>query len=254
MKILIAVPSKSRSATIQKLTLSWLSKTKLDYRVFIEPQEYGKYVKTMGNGRLVLLGANDKGLGYSKESIKDYAIKNGYDLIFKVDDDMLGWWGRSRRRSDSVSHEVFIELLKDCEEQFLKHPEVKAIGFSYAWQMFDKDKWTGINQRLQSCYLTRTQDFHADALISVFEDFAAFLAIRVQNGVTLRYGFAGMDIEPVGKNPGGHQNFNRKERAVAEIEQLRKLYPALKFRKVTGKDWDIEPDMRDVFLRGKQQK
>lgn len=116
--------------------------------------------------------------------------------------------------------------------------------------MFDKGKWTGINQRLQSCYIVRTDSFHADRRISVFEDLANFLYIRVANGIVLRYGDAGLDVEDVGTNPGGHQDFDRRVAAEKELLELRKIYPGLKFKKVTGKNWDVEPDFNDIFLRG----
>lgn len=251
MKILIAVPSKNRADRIKDLTLNWLDIVDIDWQVFVEPQDFENYKKIIPEKNLIQIDGNNRGLGFSKSYIKYYAIQNNYDLIFKLDDDLEGWYGRSRNQRESISYEVFTEAINDGLIAFIKYPEVKAISYPYAWQMYEKDKWIGINQRLQSSYFLRTDSFFGDPRFSTFEDIANFIYIRKNNGIVLRYGWAGQNIEDVGKNPGGHQDFNRKEQALNEIKLLREIHPGLKVKRVFGKNWDLEPDMNDEFLRGK---
>ena len=248
MKLLIAVPSKGRPEQIQKYTLSWLKFSKYPYKIFVEPQELSLYGENT-----ISIEQSDQGLGYAKEFIHKYAVENGYDVIFKVDDDVMGWCGASRGGSKrGVEGAVlFDETIDDCLEEFEKHESIKAIGFPYRFQMFETSKWTGVNQRLQSCYIVRTDSLYPDRRISVFEDFHTFISIRVNGGNTLRYGWAGQDIQDVGSNNGGHQLFDRRERALQEAKLLRQVLPSLQFRKV-DRAWGFEPDMRNKVLTGKK--
>lgn len=253
MKVLIAIPSKNRAKRIMDLTLSWLQESSYEWVVFVEPQDCEEYQKVIPSAHLWKLTANNMGLGFCKEEIKKYAVRFGFDVIFKCDDDMQGWYGRERNRRDAVQQDVLNYVIQDALEAFGRSADIQAISFPYAWQMFDKGKWTGINQRLQSCYIVRTSAFHADRRISMFEDMANFLYIRVANGIVLRYGDAGLDVEDVGTNKGGCQDFDRKVESEKELAELRKIYPALKFKRVVGKKWNIEPDFNDKFLRGGTQ-
>ena len=253
MKILIAVPSKGRADKIQKQTLSWLQHSEYHWRVFVEPQDFKSYEKVVPFGHLTLLQADNKGLGYAKKYIYTYANALEFDLIFKVDDDLYGWLDEMRVAKKEHSAPVFDWIIHESLELFKKYEDLKGVGFPYRFEMWQLRKWLGMNSRLQSCYITRTESFYPDERLSVFEDFATYLKIRLNNGVTLRYGHAGMDCEDVGKNTGGHQNFNRRTRARQEAEVLRSIYPGIKFKRVEGKDWDLEPDFDDELFRGKKE-
>lgn len=253
MKILIAVPSKNRAVAIMKDTLRWLPETRYDWRVFVEPQDFPAYLAAgIPDDRLIQLKENNKGLGYAKKTIYDWAVEYKYDLIFKLDDDIKNWYGADRKRSlQPVA--VFEKAIDDSIQVMKFREDVMAVSFPYSFQMFDAGKkWTNVNLRTQTAYIVRTNCIFPDERISVFEDFATFIFIRVvKNGLVLRYGLAGMDCADVGVNKGGHQEFNREEKAKAEIEYLREIYPALTFRPVKGKAWTIEPDMRNEVFAGK---
>ena len=251
MKVLVAVPSKGRANELQKDTLSWLKKTSQDYKVFVEPQDYGAYREGMEGSDLIQLNDNNKGLGYAKKAIYEYAKANGYEAVFKVDDDVIGWYGRDRKSARENSYKVFEEAINAGTQTFEKYADVVAISYPYSFQMFEAKKWTGVNQRTQTCYLVRTDFIYPDPRISTLEDFATFIYIRVNNKITLRYGFAGIECRDIGSNSGGHQSFNRDTQVRQEIEYLRDLYPALKIKKVEGKAWQYEPDLNDKFFGGR---
>lgn len=72
------------------------------------------------------------------------------------------------------------------------------------------------------------------------------IALRYADWKVFRYNFLGMVCKPVAKNPGGLQMFDRKATMIQSNAILRHEFPSLKFRKVEGKPWDEEPDMRSV--------
>ena len=251
MKLLVAVPSKGRASLLHKNTYRWLSLTNTDWKYFIEPQEFDKYDISIDHK--VALPENNKGLGYSLNFIKQYALEHGYTHVFKVDDDVISWNGKTRRRDKLNSHTNFEQIITDCEEMLAKHPEIKAVGFPYRWEMWKYVKWAGINKRLQSCYLIQTDCWWANPDILNFEDFAEYLHLRVNNHIVARYGYCAMDTVDVGTNKGGAQSFARSMKsALITLGIMQQIYPALRIKKVK-KPWGYEPNLTGGIFANRQK-
>lgn len=252
MKVLCAVPSKGRAVLFSKKTQWWLSKTNADWRVFVEPQDAEMYSSFVPQERLVVMERNNPGgLWYAKQQIRNYAEQRGYDLVFKFDDDCDSLTTRGGK-STETSVRLYHQAIKDAVDAFEKYPLLGAVCYPYRNEMYQLKKWTGLNARLQSCYLLRTQLLQGDPPFSTFEDFANFVYIRVNGFYTLRYGLMGLSLLPVGKTDAGANSYDRGKQAWADIEAMRKIYPALRVKRVEGKPWPIEPDFRgDTMLGGK---
>lgn len=257
MKLLIAVPSKGRADKIIKHTMRWLPRTGFDVRVFVEPQEFDKYAERLEHGNydnrvhfppeaLINIGENDKGLSFVKEYIKQYAIDNGYELVFKMDDDVLRFNARGKNKPDDEMVMDFAGMVGVCRKTMGEYPDVGAIGFPYRNELFEPKRWASINTRLQTCYIIRTELLQSG--FNTTEDFAQYVYIRSQNKTTLRYGLLGIDCADVGKNKGGLQLFDRQKQFEEEAEKLREIYPALQFKKVDGKSWLYEPVLTGDFF------
>lgn len=246
MKLLIAVPSKNRVEILKQNALKWLPTCGYDWAVFVEPQDFEAY-KDIVPKNILTLAENSRGLGYAKAFIKQYAKANGYTHIFKVDDDVRGFTKWRQNLSDEAHSLWFREFMQEITNSLQLHPVVKAVCFPYRFEMYEKRKWH-LAKRIQTAYIVETESLYVDPAISVFEDFATGLKIVVDGNAIMRYGLAGIKMGvKVGGGTGGHQSFDRYEQAMKEIEPLRKLYPALSFRKV-DKPWKIEPDMTSVLL------
>lgn len=257
MKLLIAIPSKGRTNTIFKRTLRWVVRTGFDVRVFVEPQEIEAYREAtrdanyqnrldLSDENFVDIGKNDQGLAYVKNFMKQYAIKNGYDLLFRMDDDILRFTGRGKNLPDDLMIIKFSEMVGRCRVTFGRYPDVAGIGFGYRNELFEPKEWSLINGRLQTCYIIRPE-YIADGF-NCFDDFADYVNIRAQNKLTLRYGLLGIDAAGVGKEKGGLQSFDRNELAKADGLKLRELYPAMRFKKVDKKSWSFEPILTGDFF------
>ena len=247
MKLLIAIPSKNRVDVLEKNAMQWVPLTGIDWMVFVEPQDADKYAHFNLSNHGFVLPENNKGLGYAKSQIKKYAIENGYTHIFKIDDDVQGFTKYRQRLFKEVTAEWVKEFITDIKSVFERYSKVKAVAFPYAFEMYELKKWETA-KRIQTAYICRIEDFHADEKISVFEDFASGLKIITAGGAILKYCMAGIEMGvKVGGGTGGHQSFDRFEQAKKEAEELRKIYPPLNFRRV-NKPWKIEPDMSSVTL------
>lgn len=256
MKLLVAVLSKGRYKTIFKHTLRWLPRVGYDVRIFVEPQEIQAYrdqakIGNMENytdlrdDQFIDIQQNDQGLSYVKGFIKDYATEHGYELVFKMDDDIHRFSTHGKNKSDDEMLKDFIFMVGECRKTFGMYPDVAAIGFGYRNELYELKKWSAINARLQTAYLIRTEWLQSG--FNTFEDFAQYIYIRAGNKVTLRYGLVGLDCADVGVNKGGLQAFDRKAQAQEEAERLKLIYPALQFKNV-DKAWGIEPALNGEFF------
>lgn len=259
MKVLLAVPTKNRyrEHQIQKNTLSWIVHTKYDWRLFVEPQDYDNYRKLTKN--IVRIDQNDKGLGYSKVCIKQYAEKNGYDVVFKIDDDIINFqytgFGRTvknltkeKRVRDKVD-----PLIENSVKAFKIFKDLGGISIVYGGGKYKSEvveEWMAVNKRLQTCYLIRTELLCPPScgILPCFEDFSTYLNLRKKGYFTLQYGLTGMIYEEVGANDGGIQDFNREKLAIKAKAILQALYPGLKWRPRPEKAWKFEPDLRRTNL------
>ncbi len=243
MKILIAIPSKRRADVLEKNALKWVQHTGLDFQIFIEQDDFSEYEKISKN--LIILPEYKRGLGYAKTIIKEYAEKNNYDLIIKIDDDVSGWTDYRRQLKGEEAGKRFRQTIRECEIAFEKYPDIAVIAFPYSFQMFEKRSFER-TKRVQTAYIARTAYFHVDTRISVFEDFAVGINAITKNKLVMLYGMSGIVMGiPVGGGTGGHQSYDRAIQAEKEIEVLREIYPPLSFRKVE-KPWIYEPDLASI--------
>lgn len=246
MKILIAVPSKNRMETLEKFTYQWLKLLSFDWKIFVEPQDFEKYANVATN--LISIEKDNQGFSYVKSFIKNYAEKNGYDLVFKVDDDIKCFTDFRKNTTPEKTAELLTEFINEKVMKGFENPLLGAISFPYSFEMFEKKEWTK-SKRIQTCYICRTEYVQQPILgISVFEDFAVGIKILTDGKIILKYGLLGQNMGvKVGGGTGGHQDFDRNEQALKEVDLLRKIYPPLKFKKVS-KAWSVEPDLRSVKL------
>lgn len=250
MNILVAVPSKDRVDIWKKYTGSWLTKLEHDYKTFVEPQDEEKYKSAEID--VEVLDKNDKGLGYAKSKIIEYAEENGYDLIMKCDDDIRGFTRlRKVNETPEKSAQTLDNALNDINDFMESYPAVGVVGFPYRNEMYDREdikKGFTTTKAVRTCYVSKPKYFCPDPEIKVFEDFSVGIACLADGERVFKYHKTGIDLgKSVGEGKGGHQAFDRKERALDAAERLREIYPPLTFREV-DKRWGIEPDVRSIKI------
>ena len=247
MKILFAIPSKNRVEILKKFTYAWLQNLPFDWAVFVEPQDFKAY-EDAGIKNLVCIDDNNKGLCYAKSQIKKYAIKNKYDLIFKVDDDTKAFTDYRNKTDAEKTVKVLEKFIPQAILKFKKHDRLGAIAFPYSFHLFDKVEWKPV-KKLQSCYLIRAEHLvNEKYMFEVFEDFGTGLDLLVKGFKIFKHCLIGIEQGvAVGEGTGGLQDFDRAEIALRSADTLRRLYPPLNFKAV-DKIWRIEPDIRSIKL------
>lgn len=235
MKILVCIPSKSRPENIKTHTLPFVKRLGLDYKIFIEPQD--SYIYNFEN--VVQHEKNNIGLGGALVSCKNYAKKNNYDIILKIDDDVKGI-GEIEKDIDKIKKALSIDA-------------VSAICFPYDFEFYAKTEkmFTRENKRLQTAYFIKTDRFRPSENVSTFEDFYQFLQIINKGEKTLYCSRHTIKCKPVGKGEGGLQLFNREEMAKKEIDIFKSIDPSISVIVKKDKSWKYEPKFTDNKYRSK---
>ena len=83
-KWLALVPSKGRPDEFAKKCKPLLETLPIDSAVLLEASDYDKY----DYPNKILLDKENQGIGYAIHFARLWAEENGYDVIFKIDDDV----------------------------------------------------------------------------------------------------------------------------------------------------------------------
>lgn len=247
MKLLVALPSKNRPDVLRSNALSWVDDLGFDYKIFIEPQDVEKYRLPKEN--IVILPENNRGYGFAKVCIKKYAQENGYDYIFKVDDDIKSWTDFRKVLNPVETALQIKKVVALIEKKFERYESLAGVSFPYSFQMFEHFSFKKA-KGVRTAYIFRTEEFYADERVSNFDDFAMSISAIVHNKFILTCGLTGMVMGvKVGGGKGGQQDFDRLEQSKKEVGVLREIYPPLQFRRVE-KRWGIEPDLKSIKIGG----
>lgn len=253
MTLLIAIPSKGRVDRVLKASMSYSTRLGHECKVFVEPQDASAYIEAFAElglqERLVVLRANDQGLGYVHVAIKEYAQAHGFSHVFRLDDDIPYWSPGFGSAQENISSTpiVLAQALDDCLDLMARQPLLKAVGFNYKTFMHlaaDTPMFS-MNTRLQGCFVIDAASMYGNPRVSMWEDFYATLGIWVNGGFTARHLHAGLHWTQIGKEAGGLQTFDRVKMAEESLAIMRKMYPPLKLRRV-DQPWGWEPDMAAV--------
>lgn len=228
MKLLIAVPSKARPDLFKERTYAMLTEyAEHDWLVFVEPQDYDAYV-TAGIDRkhIYELEANNKGLGYAKDTIQRFALEHEYDYVFKMDDDVKGFGYGTAHKIDPSN---LPSLLRTVDKLVTKEPKIDAIRLSGNFDVaFDK---TSVSKAFRvSCnYFIKPELLTGGKYTAIEDEYQSLILLRDGRNI-LRVAFT-QDMTEIGKLDGGIQALasgdERKIRQGHEFELLLKELPWL---------------------------
>lgn len=230
MRCLVFIPSKGRPSNISKFVKPFMKRLRLEYKIFVEPQESAVY----DFENVILLDKNNAGLGYSTAFAKRYAEQNGYDLVFRIDDDVKG-----------------IGEIENDIHQIIKAfniPKVGAVVFPYSFEWYAKTEklFSRKNKRSQTCYIIRTTLFRPSHEINTFDDFYQYLLMRNDGYDTLFCSRHLIECAPVGQGKGGLQLFDRSAMALKEINIFKSIDPTIAVVSKPDKPWKFEPKFTGI--------
>ena len=220
----IYVPSKGRPDCI---TANQLKKYKINFNIVIEPQDYNNYKNNWSN--LLVLGKNDQGISYARQSIINYAKMNKQKWIWMIDDDITEWW---YRKDNQGCIKADISFLKDIENNILKHPDKNRIGqFGLYHCVWACKKNCNIPFISQNVGLVQVVGFNLDNInieydqsLDGMEDQDFTLRLLKNGIITLRYNCFSFKTFGKGSNKGGLYHFYKNNPIFETIKRFYKKH------------------------------
>lgn len=224
-RVLIGIPSLSRPTAIRNKTLALVKGAGIPFKIFVEPQEKFLYGFNCGKDNIVALPESGRGIGYSRNRMRDYAKSNGYDFIFELDDDIDGF-----ERLDTQDKQEGLRLTVsdfiDAMDRFEKLGGIRMTQYRF-WLYTKKEmyKWSAFNKHLIWASFMRLSALPPMSdEYRHFEDMAISLLLWRAGYFTLNYGLAGVKVMQ-NQGKGGCNIGNRKQIAEDSIVELRRSSP-----------------------------
>lgn len=198
-KYTIYIPSKSRAGIIK--TVKTLDKDNLKYVLVVEPQDYDAYRQAYPRIEILQLDANDMGLWYVRNYIKQYSKSIGESKHWQMDDDLEKFFIRryNATKNTSTTPLTCISIVEKCMDMFTNVAISGMDGPAYA---FSKKYGVVLNRDVGGCVLVNNQidakwDYHA------VEDIHYALSVLEQGYCTLRFFHVTVESTPSMVTPGG---------------------------------------------------
>ena len=228
MKTLLAIPSYNRPYKLKNEVLYWLESYKYDWKMFVEPSQYMYYAQSVPKDKLIKTRDNNFICGQMVD-IGFYAKNQGYEFVFKVDDDMCF----TKRKAKKPSHGgIASKYVLEAEDFFNKNLKCGLISVSKAMTYLyykKKELFVKINKPIASNYFIRTDDLNK--LIKreylIFDDLIVSFGTKVLGKELYRY-MGAYESGKTHSNVGGLQTFDRESLSKNSYWAIKKDYPLLK--------------------------
>jgi hypothetical protein len=225
MKVLIAIPSHQRPYDIEKRTGFWLKALKkTDWKVFVESDQIKYYEQIIPKSNLISTPVGSGLIGQLIE-IGNYASKNNYDLVMKMDDDMrLTKTGLKKENTADFIEEMIEYMISQFDSNTGAITAAKPMGYLHG----DKKSIKLRNKPIFGNYLIRTGFFSCLKPEYLLFDDLVFSAQIKLNGMVIKTNFAAMEDSLTHKNKGGLQTIDRDLYSRKGFQAIIKDFPLMK--------------------------
>lgn len=223
MKTLIVVPSFNRPYQFKSEVGRWIVRiVKYDWVVIVEPKQLIYYSQVVPEKHLIV-SEDDCGITGQMFHAKQYAERNGYDLIFKCDDEFKfqndNW---KMKDSDRALVEMLDDMIPEFENSLLGVICI-AHYFTYRYN-HSKVRFTHKNREVYGNYLVRTHLVEYPKGTKIFDDVVVGMNCILKGYYTLVYGKGYFGYKEY-KNKGGIDLSKRNELSKHNCSIIQKNYP-----------------------------
>lgn len=223
LKILIAIPTYKRSGNVPTLALF----DPEDAHLFVDTGELDLYRKEHPNAKIVEY-KGDKGLTPKLNAILDYARKNGYDAIWKIDDDFEGMAyfadGYTQRILEPARIYQVIErmavMAKDSGSPLfvtLGIPDIRKYKRSEPFSLFSTLK-------IGAYGLLVDNDLRFDERMVMKQDIDMCLQVLLNHRFFIQENRYSFYYRPTMNNKGGVASYRTRDKEMKMMELLRKKW------------------------------
>ena len=247
MKVLLAIPSYNRPYEIEKTTSFWLKQlVGIDWKVFVREEQFIYYLQNIPIENLVAIKATS--FRETINELGEYARKNNYDLIHKIDDDMsFKKLGKSKKEHCA---EIYTETYEKIIQKFQEDEDLYGISVSKPMaHMRTKDLvWARPNKSMYGNFCVRPQVLFMPEGIELFDDVFFSLNILKQGKKTLTYTGA-YENSVCYTNVGGLQSVNRNELSKKTIKVMQSFFPDVKEGHYKDNTDKVDIDLKSLNIK-----
>jgi len=131
-KYSIYIPSKNRAKNC--ITAQILLTEGVKFKIVVEPQDYKDYKKIYSEKNILMLNENNKGIGYVRNFIKDYAKNNNEKYYWQIDDDLKF----KKRINNKNEYYSACSMFSEIENYVDEHTNIGIAGLRnqvFAWTL-----------------------------------------------------------------------------------------------------------------------
>lgn len=230
------IPTKGRLNT---KTYKLFQEVGIEVKHFIEPQEIDKY--QVPNKVSIL--ENDKGIGYVRNFMLNYARENNYDWVLICDDDVTSF-GIYNGKTVKKDASIWIEILDK-----VKKLPFELIGINYTQHAWHEKTNYSINKKFaEVCVLMNVSkikwNYRSEFNLKEDRDFA-LQTIKNGNGI-LRFNHFWFSCPDVGSNAGGLQDMYKAKRDEESALKMCKEWNPFITLKKKGDRIDMKTDIKGL--------
>jgi len=228
------IPTKGRTNT---KTYKLFQEVGIEVKHFIEPQEIDSY--QVPNKVSIL--ENNKGIGYVRNFMLNYARQNNYEWILICDDDVSSF-GIYNGKTIKQDASIWFKILEKA-----KKLPFELIGINYTQHAWHEKTSYSINKKFaEVCVLMNVSkikwNYRSEFNLKEDRDFA-LQTIKNGNGI-LRFNHFWFSCPDVGSNAGGLQNeYKQKKDEESATKMCREWNPFIKLQKKNDRI-DMKTDIK----------
>jgi len=112
----VFIPSKGRAD--KQFAAKWLEKSRVPFRVVVEPGDFDSYRWVVGEDRVLVLPDSNRGLVFARNWIKEHAISEGHERHWQFDDDVMQLMRLHASERLPLDAGVGLRMLEDFADRF----------------------------------------------------------------------------------------------------------------------------------------
>jgi hypothetical protein len=232
------IPTKGRLNT---KTYKLFQEVGIEVKHFIEPQEINKY--QVPNKVSIL--ENDRGIGYVRNFMLNYARENNYEWVLICDDDVTSF-GVYNGKTIKQDASIWLTILEKA-----KKLPFELIGINYTQHAWHEKTSYSINKKFaEVCVLMNVSkikwNYRPEFNLKEDRDFA-LQTIKNGNGI-LRFNHFWFSCPDVGSNAGGLQNeYKAKKDEESALKMCKEWNPFITLKKKNERI-DMKTDIKGLAI------
>jgi len=228
------IPTKGRTTT---KTYKLFEQVGIEVRHFIEPQEIDKY----NVPNKVSIQENNKGIGYVRNFMLEYARTNNLEWVLVCDDDVTAF-GIYNGKTVKKDASIWFEILDKA-----KKLPFEMIGINYTQHAWHEKTNYSVNKKFaEVCVLMNVKNIHWNYRpqfnLKEDRDFA-LQTIKNGNGI-LRFNHYWFACPDVGTNAGGLQDLYKAKKDEESAKKMCSEWNPFVTLKRKGERLDMKTDIK----------